>query len=231
MDRNDLINIIRKADKDMIQEAGFRLAGRPKNAKNKKIDYIEVEADRVGEIALSKSAVNTLEAKPKREISDEQRANLEKGRLALMAKWEKLKAEREQNKLQPKSKPKPEDKDVIRVKSLIQNPEAKTVLIKVKGKAPRKVKPTQISPPKVEPKRIQKEESEEEEEEETEDYEEESEPVVTETETESEMSDAPKSIRKINKRVKQLKKVEQKLQSVTKNSVNPVNPYAQFLKW
>lgn len=228
MDRNDLINIIRKADREMLLEAGIKLAGKPKGTKNKKIDYVEIEADKMPEVALSKNTIAQLENKPKRELSDVQKANLEKGRLALLAKWEKLKTEREEKKV---TKVKPEDKDIIRVKSLVQNPDAKTVLVKVKGRT-RKAKPeyTKVVP-KVESKRVQKEESEDEEEEEEEDVED-TEETTTEVETtESEMSDAPKSIRKIHKRVKALKKVEQKLQAVQKNTVNPVNPYAQFLKW
>lgn len=226
MDRNDLINIIRKADREMIQEAGFRLAGKPKGTKNKKIDYVEIEADRVPVEELSKTTISSLENKPKRELSEHQRANLEKGRLALMAKWEKLKTERQEKKV----KAKPEDKDVIRVKSLVNNPDAKTILVKVKPGRTRKIKPDVPKVEKVESKRVQKEESEDEEEEEEQEVEETEDTTEIDT-TESEMSDAPKSIRKINKRVKALKKVEQKLQAVTKNSVNPVNPYAQFLKW
>lgn len=224
MDRNDLINIIRKADREMIAEAGFRLAGKPKGTKNKKIDYVEIEADKMAEVELPKNVINKIDPKPKREMSDAQKANLEKGRQALLAKWEKLKTERETNKGKPK-----EQEAVIRVKSLVKDPNAKTILVKVNGKpGVRKVKSEMPKFEKVESKRVQKEESEDEEEEEeeveqTEDY--------TEDTTESEMSDAPKSIRKINKRVKALKKVEQKLQAVTKNTVNPVNPYAQFLKW
>lgn len=225
MDRNELIDFIKKnldKDKNLINELGIKTAGRPKNSKNVKPDYIEVEASKIAEIPISESVIKKLEDKPKRQPTEAQIAGLQKGREALMAKWERLRQEREAIKDGTGQN--------IRIKSLVKdaNPHAKTVLLKVKTKDDKKYNKVKPEPPKT--KRVQREISEDEfsEEEETE----ETTDFPTETETESEVdSRAPPKIKKLQRKVKALKKVEEQLTKATPNPVNVGNPYNKFLRW
>jgi hypothetical protein len=212
LDKKQILELLKQVgnDKELLKEAGFKVGGRPPKAKNIKPDYVEIEADKADELVISEKVVKQLEDKPKKVLSDAQKASLEKGRIALMERYKKLKEERETKK---------NTDDVVRIKSLVKDASKKTILIKVKGKT-RKARPEP-----VETKRVQREISDDEDEpEEIED--------TTEIETtESELSDAPRVIRKINKRVNALKKVETKLAAVQQNPVNVANPYSKFLKW
>lgn len=225
MDRTELIEFIKKnldKDKNLINELGIKTAGRPKNSKNVKPDYVEVEASKIADIPISESVLKKLEDKPKRQPTEAQIAGLQKGREALMAKWERLRIEREAIKSG--------EGQNIRIKSLVKdaNPHAKTVLLKVKTKADKKYTKVKPEPPKT--KRVQKEESEDEFSEE-EEPEEETTDFPTETEESEVDSRAPPKIKKLQRKVKALKKVEEQLTKATPNPINVSNPYNKFLKW
>lgn len=223
IDENQIIGLLGalKDKKDMLRKAGIKLAGKPPGTRHSQPDFVEIEEDKVTELAMSNKIIKEIEGKPKRELTEAQKAGLEKGRQALMERYRKMKEEREANKTKYN---KAESDDVVRIKSLVKDPSKKTILIKVKGKPVKKVKPVEKFE-KVEKKKIQKEESSDEEEETTE-Y------TQTETETESE-PEPPKSIRKIQKKVQALRKVEEEIKKVapTSNPVNAANPYSKFLKW